>query len=244
MNSQRQLIPPDEDNEWILYKLKFPNYYDESNYTKGLQAWAMNCSHSLLEKGLNKSINYKSVLEIGAGTGEHVVHVQHGFSEYILSDHDTKVLDAAQTKLSTRDFSSKLKYENTFGTSLDYPPERFDRLIAAHVLEHIPNPHIAIKEWNRVLKPGGLLSILIPTDPSISWRLARNLGPRKNALKLGIPYDYIMAREHVNSCVNLLALLRHYFPNSTESWWPLPIASTDFNLFCAFQAQKNETSTL
>ena len=242
MNAQRLPLSPDEDNDWILYKLKFVNFYDESNYSKGLQAWAMNCSHSLLEKRLDRNINYKSVLEVGAGTGEHVKHVRHEFSEYILSDHDSKVLDAAQAKLSTKNFSNKLKYKNTFGTSLDYPPERFDRLIAAHVLEHIPNPHLAIKEWNRVLKPSGLLSILIPTDPSLAWRLARNLGPRKNALKLGIPYDYVMAREHVNSCINLLALLRHYFPHSLESWWPLPIATTDINLFCAFHAKKTCTS--
>jgi SAM-dependent methyltransferase len=93
---------------------------------------------------------------------------------------------------------------------------------------------LALKEWFRVLKPGGVLSILIPTDPGLAWRLGRNLGPRKNAIKQGIAYDYVMAREHVNSCNNLIAILRHYFPKAEEAWWPTPIPSIDLNLFFAF----------
>ena len=117
----------------------------------------------------------------------------------------------------------------------------FDRTIATHVLEHIPNPHLAIKEWTRITKAGGVLSILIPTDPGLLWRLSRRLGPRRNAIKQGIAYDYIMAREHVNSCTNLLALLRHYFQNTNESWWPLSIIrSVDMNLFVALNIIKDK----
>lgn len=97
-------------------------------------------------------------------------------------------------------------------------------------------PHLALKEWRRVLKHGGVISILIPTDPGLAWRLGRHFGPRKNAIARGIAYDYVMAREHVNSCNNLIALLRHYFPGSKEAWWPFPIASIDLNLFFAFHA--------
>jgi phosphatidylethanolamine/phosphatidyl-N-methylethanolamine N-methyltransferase len=88
-----------------------------------------------------------------------------------------------------------------------------------------------------VLKDGGTLSILIPTDPGMAWRLGRHLGPRRNAIAQGIAYDYVMAREHVNSCNNLVALLRHYFPRSRESWWPLRVPSIDLNLFFAFHAK-------
>ena len=87
-----------------------------------------------------------------------------------------------------------------------------------------------------MLKHGGVISILIPTDPGMAWRLGRHFGPRKNALAQGIEYDYVMAREHVNSCNNLIAILRHYFPGSKEAWWPFPIPSIDLNLFFAFHA--------
>jgi phosphatidylethanolamine/phosphatidyl-N-methylethanolamine N-methyltransferase len=133
-------------------------------------------------------------------------------------------------------FSNKLSYEVQSGEGLSYDNNSFDRLIATHVLEHIYQPHLALKEWRRVLKNGGVLSILIPTDPGIAWRLGRHLGPRKNAIAQGIAYDYVIAREHVNSCNNLIALLRHYFPEHTESWWPFPIPSIDLNLFFVFHA--------
>jgi len=122
------------------------------------------------------------------------------------------------------------------GSHLDYSDNTFDRLLATHVLEHIYQPHLALKEWLRVIKPGGVLSILIPTDPGLAWRLGRHLGPRKQAMAKGIPYDYIMAREHVNSCHNLVALLRYYFSDAKEAWWPFPVPSIDLNLFFAFHA--------
>ncbi|MDP1679350.1 MAG: methyltransferase domain-containing protein [Candidatus Nitrotoga sp.] len=110
---------------------------------------------------------------------------------------------------------------------MSYVDNSFDRLIATHVLEHIYHPHLALKEWVRIIKDRGVLSILISTDPGVAWRIDRHLRPRKNAIAQGIAYDYIMAREHVNSCNNL----RHYFPERTEAWWPFPIPSIDLNLF-------------
>jgi phosphatidylethanolamine/phosphatidyl-N-methylethanolamine N-methyltransferase len=96
---------------------------------------------------------------------------------------------------------------------LSYANNSFDSLIATHVLEHMYQPQLVLQEWRRVLKNGGVLSILIPTDPGMAWRLGRHFWPRKNVIAQGITYDYVMSREHVNSCNNLIALLRHYFPD-------------------------------
>ncbi len=38
----------------------------------------------------------------------------------------------------------------------------YDFVLASHVLEHVANPLKALKEWHRVLKPGGSLLILLP----------------------------------------------------------------------------------
>jgi len=219
-----------EDPAWLDYRARFADVYDESNYASPLQSAMMRASHRLAEKRFQKHEHFSKVLEIGAGTGEHLDFVRHTFDQYILSDLDAKTLEVAKGKLNAR-FGTKLMFETQSGESLSYVDNSFDRLIATHVLEHIYQPHLALKEWVRVIKNGGVLSLLIPTDPGIAWRLGRHLGPRKNAVSQGIAYDYVMAREHVNSCNNLIALLRHYFPERTESWWPLPIPSIDLNLF-------------
>ena len=39
---------------------------------------------------------------------------------------------------------------------------KFDFLIAAHVIEHMKNPLESMKQWFRVLKPGGKLYLIVP----------------------------------------------------------------------------------
>lgn len=224
-----------EDKAWIEYREKFSEVYDQANYESPLQSYVMRASHKLVENEHGERDHFGRVIEIGAGTGEHLPFVRHSFDQYLLTDLDPKTLDVARKKL-TGPHRGHVVFETQTGDSLGYPDDTFDRLVAVHVLEHIYQPHLALKEWLRVLKDGGLLSILIPTDPGLAWRLGRHLGPRKNALAQGIAYDYVMAREHVNSCNNLVAILRHYFPQAKESWWPLRVPSIDINLFLSFQA--------
>ena len=224
-----------EDKAWIEYRERFSEVYDGSNYTSPLQSWVMRASHKLAEKAYTGQAHFGRVLEIGAGTGEHLPYVRHTFDEYTLSDLDPQTLEVAKKKLAGI-HDGRVRFEAQTGSSLTYADNTFDRIVASHVLEHINQPHLALKEWYRVLKHGGVLSILIPTDPGLAWRLGRHLGPRKNAIAQGIAYDYVMAREHVNSCNNLIAILRHYFPEAKEAWWPLPVPSIDLNLFFVFHA--------
>ena len=225
-----------EDKAWTDWVDNFHTLYDSANYDSALQSWMMRSSHKLLERPFGVDTEFKHVLEIGAGTGEHLKFVRHKFDKYVLTDQNARTLDVAREKLGSL-HSGKLKVEVQTGSDIAYPDNSFDRVIAAHVLEHIYPPHLAVKEWARVIKDGGTLSILIPTDPGMAWRLGRMLGPRRNALARGLAYDYIMAREHVNSCVNLLAILLHYFADGKGAWWPLGIPSVDANLFFAFHAK-------
>ena len=50
--------------------------------------------------------------------------------------------------------------------SLPYDDQSFDVVMAAHVLEHLPNPRRALKEMIRVLKPGGMVFVCL-TRPSL-----------------------------------------------------------------------------
>jgi SAM-dependent methyltransferase len=47
-------------------------------------------------------------------------------------------------------------------TDIPFENEFFDFLIANHILEHIPNYHKALSEFNRVLKPGGIAILQTP----------------------------------------------------------------------------------
>lgn len=229
-----------KDKAWLKQRDIAAETYMEANYSSPMQSFVMHQGHKLVEKSFDEKMHFNRVLEVGAGTCEHLVFVKHTFDEYIMTDLDQKVLDVAKEKLGRRTGYS-IKFEKQNASSLDYPDDSFDRVIAAHVLEHLYKPHLAIKEWYRVLRDGGVMTVLIPTDPGAAWRLCRHFGPRKRAIKAGIPYDYIMAREHVNSCTNLIAFLNYYFPEGKASWWPLPISFIDVNLFYVFNVKVNKT---
>jgi SAM-dependent methyltransferase len=48
-------------------------------------------------------------------------------------------------------------------TTMDaYADETFDTVYASHILEHLVDPVVAIKNWVRICKPGGIIYISIP----------------------------------------------------------------------------------
>jgi hypothetical protein len=81
------------------------------------------------------------------------------------------------------------------------------------------------------VSPGGIITIVLPCDPGCLWRIGRNFGPRRNAVKLGLEYDYWMAREHINSVSNLISLIKYYFARLEVKWFPAHLPSVDLNLF-------------
>lgn len=51
---------------------------------------------------------------------------------------------------------------------LPFPDASFDRVLCSEVLEHVPDPRQAAAELVRVLRPGGLLAVSVPT-PVTEW---------------------------------------------------------------------------
>src|SRR5260221_9927416 len=52
---------------------------------------------------------------------------------------------------------------------LPYDDGYFDRIISIHVLEHLPNLPATIDEAYRVLKPEGIMSVVLPCDPGMLY---------------------------------------------------------------------------
>ena len=211
-----------------------PPLHESENHGPGLAGFVLRNSRALIEAAYGAEVRFPRVLEVGAGSGVHPGYVKHGFDEYILTDSSDEML----AQLASHNSDRRIKVEKQDATSLTYADASFDRVIAAHVLEHIVHPEKVVTEWARVLKPGGVLSIVLPCDPGIAWRLGRTLGPRRRAIKRGLSYDFVMAMEHVNSIANLIVIIAHFFPDRREYWWPLRLTSTDLNLIYAVNIKK------
>ncbi len=204
--------------------------YHTANY-EGLTGFVMKSCHRLLEKPFGPMVKFERCIEVGAGAGHHLNFVRHQFDEYWLTDNSQTMLDAAKRRYGAR---AGVRFALHDARLADAETGSYDRLVASHVLEHLLEPHDVLRQWARIVKPGGTLSILLPCDPGLLWRFGRTLGPRRKAKRLGFAYyDYLMAREHVNAITNLVAFLRYYWPNLKEHWWPTGIPFSDINLIYA-----------
>ena len=220
------------------YEKLYVEGYEKHNVNATLAGFFLQKSHTLLESILPVDMPVGRILEVGAGSGHHYSYLEQPISQYVLTDGSEIMLDVARNRYQQEITLGKIVVEKQDATNLNYQNESFDRLIATHVLEHIPNPVKVLREWDRVVKKGGILSIVLPCDPGLLWRLGRHLGPRRNAKKLGLPYDYVQAADHVNSIFNLVVFIRYHFEVVSELWYPARVPLPDMNLFYVAHIRK------
>lgn len=220
-----------QDKMWQAWQDAAPAMYDDVYYGGNPLAAAVNKSgHRLVESFFNAGDYFPQVLEVGAGTGQHLSYVRHRYDRYLMTDIRDDMLARAQTLNAGK---SGLAYERADATKLPYGDASFDRLIAVYTLEHLPHAHEVLKEWQRVVRPGGNLSVAITMEGSVLRRLGRYITTRNVFARQGLDLDYIMARERINPAYHLISILRQHFPRRRESWYPSRLPLTDLNLVYA-----------
>lgn len=212
------------------YLRQFEANYEALNYSDNLAARVLAHSHVVLERAFGPGDHFGTVAEVGAGSGRHAGALRHRFDEYFVTDGNRRMLDQARARLGA---DPRFRFQVEDATKLSFPDASVDRLIATHVLEHLPRPHEVLREWARVVRPGGVLSLVLPCDPGLAWRLGRSFGVRRRAEQAGLEYDYWMAREHVNPIFNLVTFIDYYFADVRATWWPLRLPFADLNLIYA-----------
>ena len=154
--------------------------------------------------------------------------MKHTYDEYHIAETSEYVMEYHKD-------NKKVKLKKYDGKTLPYSDKIFDRIIISHCLEHILSPETFLEEMMRVLKKGGVLSISLPTDPGLAWRLGRLfIGLFKVKKSYNLDYNefqYLNATEHVNSIFNLISIIRYNYKGSIEeSFYPLKIKLADLNL--------------
>jgi len=122
------------------------------------------------------------VLDLGSGPGRHAFETMRRGARVVLCDYDTGELAQARTLAAAMADAGEvaapvdriMATAQGDGVFLPFPDDTFDRIIAAEVLEHIPDDEGAIGELHRVLKPGGVIATTIPAwfPEKVCWALS------------------------------------------------------------------------
>jgi SAM-dependent methyltransferase len=96
------------------------------------------------------------VLEVGAGTGKlwtHVDHLGRGL-RLTLTDFSPAMCERLRAIPGAR-------VEQCDAADLPFPDASFDTVIANHMLYHLDDPDAALREFARVLRPGGRFAVAV-----------------------------------------------------------------------------------
>ena len=119
-----------------------------------------------------------TMLDLGCGEGRHIFGLMEKFPDLkcIGLDPHIESLDKAFEGLKFLESISNTKTNFLSGSaySLPFSDDSFDLVVCSEVLEHLHDYKDAIKEINRVLKPGGQFLASVPAEfpEKICWLLS------------------------------------------------------------------------
>lgn len=120
------------------------------------------------------------VLDMGCGAGRHAFELYRRGADVLAFDQDAEELAAVRDMFGAMAAAGEVpegaEADVKQGDALQLPfaDGEFDRVVAAEVLEHIPDDATAIAELARVLRPGGTMAVTVPRwlPERICWALS------------------------------------------------------------------------
>jgi SAM-dependent methyltransferase len=174
--------------------------------------------------------SFVSTLEIGAGLGEHIAY------EKLTPEQERNYVALEIRENMAEEIRRRFpRVQTSVGDCqgrLPFPDGSFDRVLAVHVLEHLPDLPAAIREMRRLCHPRhGIFSVVIPCEGSPAYTLARKISAQRIFEKrYGQSYDWFIRREHLNRPAEILAELAPHFEVVHRRCFPIPVPFIFCNL--------------
>jgi SAM-dependent methyltransferase len=120
------------------------------------------------------------VLDMGCGGGRHAFALLRQGADVVALDYSESEVAAVNGMFAAMQLAGEVPAGavgiGVRGTAygLPFPDNTFDAIIAAEVLEHLPEDRLAMSELVRVLKPGGRLAVSVPRwfPEKVCWALS------------------------------------------------------------------------
>jgi len=171
----------------------------------------------------NSRAGFRRTIEVGAGLGEHLEYEslsgeqESAYSAVELRENMADRIRARHPHISV--------IVGDCQDRLPFPDGHFDRYLAIHVLEHLPNLPACVGEaWRLLDKQRGQLLVVIPCEGGLAYSLARRASAQPIFERTyHMPYRPFIEREHLNRPHEILAELAPYFSLEARRFYPLPL---------------------
>ena len=121
----------------------------------------------------------KKVIDVGCGNGRHLKSLGFRLTDSEIVGIDQSVPEI--TKLNEEFSDSICKNGNTYRfitgdiREMEIPDNSQDLVVCSEVLEHVPNFEAVLEECYRILKPGSVILISVPSyfPESLCWKYSK-----------------------------------------------------------------------
>lgn len=170
----------------------------------------------------------KRTLEIGAGRCTHVEwEPPDRHEDYFAVEFRRNIVDEAQ-----KNYPRINIVEADCQKTLPFTDGFFSRVLAIHVLEHLPNLPATLSEVHRLLDHrDGKFIFVIPCLNSLAYKFAQKISAARIFRKrYNRDYRWFINREHINSPEEILPEIAKNFQIERTSYFPSYLAINHLNL--------------
>lgn len=171
-------------------------------------------------------------LEIGAGLGAHAAFEDLTHQDYFLMEYREDFCKELRKK-----FNPEKVVCGDIQKQLPFPAQKFDRVVAIHVLEHLPDLPKALVEIKRLMKHDGVFDIVLPCEGGLAYTLARKISAERMFRKrFKMDYGPIIKNEHVSTYQEIVTELKKHFRFQSSQYFPLLAPISTINLVVGLRA--------
>jgi len=159
------------------------------------------CQDYTFDWALKHLAGMRHILEMGYGEGNFTAVLSKMPARLTVVEGSPKLIKKARTV-----YGKIIKFECALFENYQ-PKEKFDGIVATHVLEHVDAPVVLLRKMKRWLNPGGKIIIIVPNKESLHRQLAVLMGLQPKLDFLGAR-DHLVGHQRVYSLATLAADVR------------------------------------
>lgn len=146
-------------NLWDLNTSGMERSFYKNYFEVEKDHWLMKVRRAIVKDALIHSIDRKpktvKVLDFGCGSG---IFVQ----ELAEARYHSYGVDISEEAIKFGKLQGRKNLEVLDSHKVNFPDNTFDAVVTLDVLEHLEDEEWALKEMERILKPGGVLIVMVP----------------------------------------------------------------------------------